>query len=355
MEFTGTVSWARLPAEIRLMILNQLVHAAEQDGSSLASYAAVCSEWQDAIEPVTFWSLNFTAALLDAPGFSEMATRAWRLGLVRRVCVFISLPEYGCPECERPPRLRNMGRRSGTMTTARHVLNKSFCILNGWDRQGDLSLDITIQSASDADHYFKDMDIGPPRRTTTTPLSVTQDPRHGWVAGRRVSLPPEGAILRLFEPIEVVDTALLPQVTAVTRLVLRRQTTRRWDLIDLDGILRRCVKLKEFHFEPWRGWTSFEAELEDDGTQYAIGHPCLDSPHVLAAPLTIPSTLRYPILSQAAAPRRKKSHQTRPLRRLLRRLRHRQRACPSRHFRRAARDRRRAPRQPPREQSPRAG
>ena len=254
MEVTNPRSWTQLPAEIWWKILSDLIQAAEQDGSSLAPYATVSWEWQAAVEAVNFRSLNFTLALMAAIGFEKMAHRAWSLGLVRRVCIFVPLPQYGCPDCEVLPRIGSTGEVQRMKAAAQRTLCTAFWILASWKRGGDLLLDITMQSASDADHYFKHMDVGRPRRTTATTPPLVHDPRHGWENGQRVSLPPGDAILRLFNRAEIYHGDL-PRVTAVTRLVLRRQTTRRWDLINLEDLVFECVNLKEFHFEPWRGWT----------------------------------------------------------------------------------------------------
>ena len=271
METGNTLSWTRFPAELRCLILNQLVQAAEQDGSSLAPYATVSSEWQAVIEPATFRSLNFTPALLKIPGFVGMANRAAALGLVRHICLFIPVAEYDCPGCERPEIVTDKGEAGmtkwlGSVESARVGFRTAISLLSGWKPNGSLSLDITLQSPSDASHYFKNIHVGYPGQTTTTISAHIHDPHHGWQNGRRVSLPGTAAIHRLFEDLEFKHDLLelLPQVTAVTSLSLRRQTTRRWGPSGVRRLVEHLVGLRELHYKPWREWERWWTEWSDD-------------------------------------------------------------------------------------------
>ena len=67
-------------------------------------------------------------------------------------------------------------------------------------------------------------------RTDGTQQTVEShhDPRHRWGNGEQGTLPPIESINRLFENIER-KTEEMPKVTAVTGLLLRRQTRRRWE------------------------------------------------------------------------------------------------------------------------------
>jgi len=294
MEITNTLYWTRLPAEIRLKILEDVVRAAEQDGTCVTPYAAVSSEWQAVIEAVTFRSLNFSPAPIQTRGFATMANRGRRLGLVRHIHMSLMIPEYNCFDCETPPANREVWYdESESLTeTDRQGALAAFRLLRDWKLEdGGVSLDITVQSPSDARHHFKDMDVGTPRRATDPALPVIHDPRHGWENGRRVWLPPRHAIFRLFGSVDpwLFDLAV-QRTRAVTRLVIRRQTTRRWAPEDLECLLRNCVGLKEFHYEPWMPWTVKSAASIDPG-KLPTAHLCV--PLYLTASDHLQLDLRY--------------------------------------------------------------
>ena len=262
MRTTKTSSWTQLPAEIRLKIIDELIRAVEQDGSSLGPYATVSSEWQAAIEAVNFRTLNISPDMLNTRGFVIMANRAWTLGLVRHVNLSLAIAEYTCLDCQLKQRREiRYDRPQPLLFIDRQAALKVFRLLKGWKGPTGVTLDITVQSPSDACHYFPHMGVGKPRRTL--PAAI-HDPRHGWENGQRVMLPPKRAVFRMFEA--VCPWQFNPATTrtkAVTRLVIRRQTTRRWGVGDLDCLIRDCGGLKEFHYESWRAWTARGAEDVD--------------------------------------------------------------------------------------------
>lgn len=75
VEKTGP-SFARLPAELRTMTLNQLVDIAQQNGTRLTPCSVVCPKRQAVIEPAIFRSLKLTPERLAMPGFIDMVNRA---------------------------------------------------------------------------------------------------------------------------------------------------------------------------------------------------------------------------------------------------------------------------------------
>lgn len=176
------------------------------------------------IEPITFRSIKLTPALLQSSGFVRMVNRARELSLVHCIVLFIPLAEYGCFECRE---MEEEEEWRANRRTIRGALNAALSLLSKWKPNGSLSLDITVQSPSDPNHWFKHVDFDNHRRDT---VGAAHDPRHGWENGSRVALPQEEAIFRLFGDIELLPEhwQALPQVTAVTKLYLRRQTTRRW-------------------------------------------------------------------------------------------------------------------------------
>jgi hypothetical protein len=182
-----------------------------------------------------------------------MVNRGRELGLVRHVGLFIPIAEYDCPQCHdfRSEDLESRAEFKDKMETIQDGLRTTFRLLRKWKRRGALSLDITVQSPSDSSHHFPHIDVDGESQATADALD---DSRHGWRKGMRISWPPEGALNRLFMDITLSFAfwRRLPQVTAVTALCLRRQTTRQWN----PGAVRELVKhlsgLQEFHYEPWR-------------------------------------------------------------------------------------------------------
>jgi hypothetical protein len=261
METTGA-SWTRLPAELRIMVLERLAEAAEQDGSPLAPYAAMNSEWQAVLEPTTLRSLRFTPERLATPGFVAMVTRARDLGLVQHISLCIPLPEYGCPSCEGPVAEEEWDAMYGAVWGG---LEATFSLLSTWERTGPLSLDITIQSPSDSCHHFRHIDVDGQQKDTA---STIHDPRHGCKNGHHVSLPPVDSVNRLWEHMEFgpEDWQELPVVTAVTSLSLRRQTTRRWSATGVAELVKHLHGLQDLHYEPWREWEAIDILDVDHGT-----------------------------------------------------------------------------------------
>ena len=107
-------------------------------------------------------------------------------------------------------------------------------------------------------------------------MAKIHDPHHDWVHGERVSLPSKICISRLFEVIETAPDFWLglPEVTAVTSLLLRRQTRRRWDPEDPEALLAPLPRLQEIYYEPWRECTRMEQlSLDESKCLRALSEP----------------------------------------------------------------------------------
>jgi hypothetical protein len=100
------------------------------------------------------------------------------------------------------------------------------------------------------------------------------DHKHGWRAGRQISPPSSSAFLKLFDeimdlgPLEseaenVLWWGKLPLVPAVTSVLLRQQTRRRWKPDALAQLFSRFPKLQEIHYEPWREWLDGLQKIQD--------------------------------------------------------------------------------------------
>lgn len=76
----------------------------------------------------------------------------------------------------------------------------------------------------------------------------------------------------------------IPDAPAVTELLLRRQTHRRWPKEVLKGLLSHLPNLEKLHYEPWPEWYSYwgnEAGKDFPHTNLHLGYwppalmPCL--------------------------------------------------------------------------------
>jgi hypothetical protein len=61
-----------------------------------------------------------------------------------------------------------------------------------------------------------------------------------------------------------------PVVPAVTGLLVRQQTRRRWDPVTLGWMLTRFPGVREFHYEPWREFDDVEQKTTDDVGKYIL-------------------------------------------------------------------------------------
>ncbi|KAL8917740.1 MAG: hypothetical protein Q9208_007792 [Pyrenodesmia sp. 3 TL-2023] len=65
----------------------------------------------------------------------------------------------------------------------------------------------------------------------------------------------------------------LPEVGAVTCLLLRRQTRRRWEPTSLKEMVRLLPRLQEIYYEPWREWDQIDQGLTDKDTKQLFESP----------------------------------------------------------------------------------
>ncbi|KAI5867440.1 hypothetical protein GGS23DRAFT_602530 [Durotheca rogersii] len=268
-----SASRAALPPEIQLLILELL----SSDGCSLAQFATVSRQWQTIIERRNFERINLT--LWRIPDFGHMTRR--NRALVKYIWLSLELSEYDCFTCG----ARNMNR-NGNLLPNRcgadeciivTAMRDLFLTLSAWEPQGDLKLDISIHSPSDSQHWFKYLTFGPDTlpHSQVTP-SQRVDPEHGWNAGILSSAPTELALRNVFaevlgrpgaiffnKELECEWWQTLPEVPAVTSMLLRLQNRRRWRPSTLTYMLSRLPRLEEFHYEPWRAWSKGGQNVTD--------------------------------------------------------------------------------------------
>jgi hypothetical protein len=265
------------------MVLQALV----EDGRSLARFATVSREWQKMIEQHTFSRIRVTPPRI--PQLNVMTSR--NRARVRCIWLCIELERYDCTGCEgSSDYIFSTNIREDALIKA--ALQDIFVVLSSWEPNGSLSLDISVYSTSDPEHWFKYLTIQPdtlPRRGNhdqwlrQVVAHRDKDDQHRWDTLPTGLTPPMWAFDRVFARImggdifDVYDDddddpdekeaewwRQLPLVSAVTCVQIRQQNRRRWKPQSLAEMLCRIPKLRELHYEPWREW--------DDGFQEDTDH-----------------------------------------------------------------------------------
>ncbi len=275
------ISWSRYPVEIRLMILEALI----RDGCSLASSAAVSREWQTIIERHNFSRIKLT--LLRLVNFDSMIRR--NRSLVRYIWFCLELQRYNCTECDPQP-LEGMSDADNALITTAFL--HLFSTLSTWESDGNLLLDISVHSPSDSDHWFKYLIFVPDipsdacdqyqHMEESMLVKVTaSDYDHGYSTGSRYAIAPLAATHKVFDEImgegpfdneeqEGQWWQQLPLVPAITSVLLRQQTRRRWKPAALAHMFARLPRLQEVHYEPWREWFETQQQRTDQGKCHRV-------------------------------------------------------------------------------------
>ncbi|KAH7134874.1 hypothetical protein B0J11DRAFT_546987 [Dendryphion nanum] len=237
--------WLSLPADIRLLILDEI---SGQKHRGWAQCAAVCKEWQAILEPKNFSQLVLQPSCLD-----ELETLVIRQRpLVQHICLNIDLPRYACRTCTQTATMSN--RRS---TIFRRAILRLFSILSTWQPTGRLTLELSASSPSDSQHWFKNYCFGPGHEDTRDWTQQEKairwhDPKHGWVDGQQVKTPDPSAILRLFSPLCLNVPQTLPVVHAVTSFCIRRQLRHELFPEVLKALWEKLPRLESIVYELWR-------------------------------------------------------------------------------------------------------
>lgn len=266
-----------LPEEIQRMILEALV----KDGRELARFAAVSREWQAAIEPQTFKRIRITPSRIAE--LDDMTRR--NRSRVRYLWFCLELERYDCDICS-PDDDVPMFNSAADDLLIKTGIQSLFLVLGTWDRSSSLTLDISVYSTSDPEHWFKYLTFEPDddeddvsRLNQAVPCQVDDDARHRWDTTGEGVTTALSAVMNVFTQIlndplgEFEDEEMghlgwwreLPLVPAVTRLLLRQQTRRRWEPEALAEMIALFPSLRELHFEPWREWDNMLQETTDGG------------------------------------------------------------------------------------------
>ncbi|KAL6707494.1 hypothetical protein ACN47E_004064 [Coniothyrium glycines] len=237
--------WVSLPADIRLMVLDEI---SGQKNHGWAQCAAVCKEWQAILEPKNFARLTLEPSCLDDLETFVIRQRP----LVQHICLNIDLPRYACRTCKRDDSMSN--RKSNIF---RKATLRLFSILGTWQPTGRLTLELSASSPSDSQHWFKNYCFGPGHEDTRDWTQQEKairwhDPDHGWVDGQQVKTPDPPAVMRLFSPLCLNVPKNLPVVYAVTSFCIRRQLRHELFPDVLRALWEKLPRLENIAYELWR-------------------------------------------------------------------------------------------------------
>ncbi|KAK1701553.1 hypothetical protein BDP55DRAFT_699931 [Colletotrichum godetiae] len=223
--------WDGLPREIRLLITQHLI----QEGSPLAPFA--------------------TTDAITAPNFRAMIQRT--RGLFGYIWFCLELDEYDCTACAPPlgaSTSDDFTEGCEISVTDKCPITASFqylfSVLGEWEPRGDLTLDISLYSPSDSEHWFPCLTFVPPPPPPPHPPNVPIDHAIEKANCSRHLAPPPLALRKLDRPHDSDQEELgwwdqLPLVPAVTTLILRQQSRRRWKPHLFESIQRSNKSLRK--------------------------------------------------------------------------------------------------------------
>lgn len=143
-------SWHIFPAEIRIMILNDV---AGQDNTDWSSLATVCREWQCHMEQYNFRKLVIPSSSTHSLQTIVPAESRRRLA-VRHICLNIELPRYSLECCDQEGEAYY--RPSELVERAIKTL---FSTLSKWKHHDSLTLELNAYSPSDTEHWFPNIHL----------------------------------------------------------------------------------------------------------------------------------------------------------------------------------------------------
>lgn len=256
------LGWEDLPAEIRLMILSGIT---DLKFPGWASLAAVCQEWQHELEKANFHKLTLTVSCLNK--FKTIMSPR-RREFIHHISFHVKLPRYEAPCCSL--------RGSHSILPKDSVFGDGICrlwsILRKWRPSKYLALEINAFSLTDSKHWFKKLyfasdETGDDEKPLPGPY---HDKKHGWENGRKVSNPPNSALIQLFQPLTVLEKKL-PRIKAVTHFIIRRQLRRSIFGDFLKKMLKSFVRLEQVSYEPWAPYfMEHKRALYDIGTYQCV-------------------------------------------------------------------------------------
>ncbi|KAG8160953.1 hypothetical protein KVR01_009217 [Diaporthe batatas] len=285
--------WAAWPPVVQHMILKALI----EDGCSLARLAPVSREWQDVIEAHNFAKIKITPLRLV---HFRARTRRNRFR-VKYIWLCVELDNYTCCEASFG------GRRcvsQSDLDLVKATIGILFAEISRWAPNGELVLDISVHSPSDSNYLLKNLSFKPdvPSRECLG-LGDLGDLDDMDKAGRLwIRMLPSGqavnSIKKTFSWIRTDSTDVtsldgesvheespdeaecyyrdvgwleqVPDVPAVTGVLLRQQTRRMWDGPLLTEMLDHFPNLRDVFYEPWRSLDPKWQDYKDQDYDHLI-------------------------------------------------------------------------------------
>lgn len=258
----STIFWGSLPAEIRLMILNFLLHTA---GRKLSRLAVVSREWQTIVERHNFARLRLTPSCL-----AEFPSRTHRnRHLVGYIWFCLELEKYDCGSSLKSTLM--LSRTDDSILAS--GFQTLFSTLSTWEPDSRILLDISVYSPSDLEHWMQysplrpDFPLDESGRSQGMEQALLPNANHcgdNWITGsENCTCRLSSTLSKHFGMIGNKSSHFdgeeqearwwqgLPLVPAVTGILLRQQTRRQWNPTTLAHIFSRLPRLQEIYYEPW--------------------------------------------------------------------------------------------------------
>ncbi|KAK6840674.1 hypothetical protein PG995_016428 [Apiospora arundinis] len=301
-----SITWDRFPPQVRSMVLDQLMKDAGR--GSLGLYATVSREWQRLIEHHNFSRIRVNAERLAS--FNSCVLPRTQ-PYVKYIWFCWELEEYKCCACAPEEGLDEMPVDSPSRDDNLRIktaLETFFGVLSKWAPAGDLVFDISVHSPSDSEHWFPHLSFEPDAtmdREKVEKLELggdegdekgddeSDDEGSDEKCQGRCDLiaSPESIISTVFGKImdrRTIESDAeearwwreLPSVPAVTSVLLRQQTRRRWNPRSLGAMFSRFPRLQEIHYEPWREWDRYEQKTTDKGYESLLESVASANPQV---------------------------------------------------------------------------
>lgn len=221
----------------------------------LSVCAAVCKEWQELVERRNFRQLKLRSTCVE--GLRTMITDRTR-PLVQKIWLHVDILSYTCLICYRPES-RSAWVRNNRMIKG--AIFKLFDLLHTWNSTSGITLELSTNSRSDPEHWFKNYCFG----DGSQGVRNWGRSDHEWSNGRRLSFSSARPLDRLFESIDLTSRLRILGVEVITRLVIRRQLRRRLTPSSLRFLLDKLPRLECLIFEPWRWWNPELRQVSDGG------------------------------------------------------------------------------------------
>ncbi|KAK1579587.1 uncharacterized protein LY79DRAFT_661697 [Colletotrichum navitas] len=236
--------WADLPAEIRLMILEQV--EVRNKGHDLSDWARVSREWQAFFEPQIFQHLKLQYPGSDIENLS-LFVHGYRRGLIKRISLHVRTEEYD--NKDKFDELETQDTINANNKLFSRAIKTLFASLSTWCNESPnsgIELRLSASSPSDSGHPWK-------YRAETSQHDRSRV--HSLNSKRRL----------LGNLLGISSGALkLARVPIIRRFSVNQHCYRSLSRALLAKILPSLCRLKTISYEPWHAITRNEQFPRDE-------------------------------------------------------------------------------------------